>query len=150
MNKNESQTTKLNITDIDRLDPITVFVEDIAPGKGIVTITCYGEAWTAYWGSIGDMTIKEFFCSCDEHYIANKLSNIEPRVYDIDAIRSQAEDRGVECWRDDPWNDYHFLSEMYGPDMVDWGDSLPKKPNHKYQYLCRIIKTVQQAFSEKP
>ena len=56
-----------------------------------------------------------------------------------------AENKNIECYRDDPWNDYDFLNSMYGGDMIDWHDSLPKMPNHEYKYLCRIIKAVQTA-----
>jgi len=145
----KSSITKILITDIDRLDPVSVYAEDLGPHQGKITITCYGKAWTAYWSGMGDLTISEFFVSCDEHYIANKLSDINSESFDIDAIRKDAEEKGVECWRDDPWNDYEFMKDMYGPDMVDWSDKLPKKTNHEYEYLCRIIKAVQYAFRVK-
>ncbi|HDS5426271.1 TPA: hypothetical protein QH000_004307 [Klebsiella pneumoniae] len=35
------------ITDVDRLDPIRVMIENYEPGKGRITITCFGKAWTA-------------------------------------------------------------------------------------------------------
>lgn len=143
------KVTKLVLSKIDRLDPVTVFAEDICPNQGKITITCYGEAWTAYFGSIGDSGIADFICSCDESYLAGKLSDIESNINDIDAIKKQADEKGIECWRDDPWNDYEFLSEMYGPDMMEWSDSLPKKKNHKYTYLCRIIKAVQDALKRQ-
>jgi len=143
-----TQVTKLMLTDLDRLDPVAVIAEDIAPSRGRITITCYGEAWTASWGGIGCHTISQFFCSCDEHYIAKNLSDVDSQVYDIDAIREQAYIKGVDCYRDDPWNDYEFLTAMYGSDMFDWHDSLRKMKNSKYQYLCRIIKAVQEALAE--
>lgn len=34
------------ITDVDRLDPIRVMIENYEPGKGRITITCFGKAWT--------------------------------------------------------------------------------------------------------
>ena len=143
-----TQVTKLVLSELDRLDPVTVIAEDIGPRQGKITITCYGKAWTAYWGGMGDCTIKKFFCSCDEHYIAKNLGSISSKIYDIDAIRDEAEKKDIECWRDDPWNDYDFMERMYGSDMVDWGDKLPKKSNPDYKYLCRIIKAIQEAFNE--
>ena len=137
--------TKLKISSIDALDPIGVILEDFEPRKGQITICCYGKAWTAYWGGMGGHTIAEFFTSCDEHYIANKLSNIDSQVFNIEAIRSDAKEKDIECWRDDPWNDYEFMEKMYGHDMVDWHDSLPKTINPDYKYLCLIITTVQNA-----
>lgn len=37
------------ITGAERLDPVRVMIENYEPGKGRITITCYGKAWTAAW-----------------------------------------------------------------------------------------------------
>lgn len=143
--KLESSTVrKIKLTDLDRLDPVSVFLEDFGPGAGQITIYCYGKAWTSYWGAMGSMTIAEFFCSCDEYYITKNLSSISSETYDIDTIQEEAGKRHIECWRDDPWNDYEFMNQMYGPDMYDWNDRLPKIANPDYRYLCRIILAVQE------
>jgi len=139
------------LTDLNALDPITVFLEDLSlfTGKGRITITCFGKAWTAYWGAMGDDTsVAEFFCGCDEHYIAKNLSRIDSNVYDLDTLQEQAAEKGIDCYRDDPWNDYEFMDAMYGGDMYEWSDALPKKPNPEYRYLCRIIKAVQEGLKD--
>ncbi|ENA1584359.1 hypothetical protein ABFW48_003508, partial [Salmonella enterica] len=41
------------LTDLERLDPVRVMIENYEPGKGRVTITCYGKAWTAAWFAMG-------------------------------------------------------------------------------------------------
>jgi len=146
MNIKEISINKLTLTNLDRLDPINVYAEDLGVGVGKITITCYGKAWTAYWGAMGDNTIKQFFVSCDEFYIAKNLSDIDSEVYDIDKIRDDANEKKIECWRDDPWNDYDFLTEMYGNDPVNWQVKIPKMANHEYEYLRRIIKAIQEAF----
>ena len=106
---------QIRITRVKSLDPVFVTCEDLGEGKGRITITCYGTAWTAYWGAMGeDRSIKQFFCDANEEYLSGKLSDIEPSVYDLDEIQAQAERAGISCNRDDPWNDYEFLSEMYG------------------------------------
>lgn len=56
-----------------RLDAITVYFEDLSPSKGRVTITCWGCAWTAYWGGMGKDTITQFFAGCGNDYLVNKL-----------------------------------------------------------------------------
>lgn len=145
MKINKRQVTALLLTELDSLDPVAVIAEDLGPNQGKITITCFGKAWTAYWGGMGTSTIAEFFCGCDERYIAKNLSDTKSSIYDIDAIRDAAEENGIECWRDDPWNDYEFMAKMYGSDMYDWSDKLPKKANPEYRYLCRIIAAVQQA-----
>lgn len=58
------------ITDAPNLDPINVFLEDLAPCKGKITVSCWDKSWHAYWGGMwGAHTIAQFFCRLDEHYI---------------------------------------------------------------------------------
>jgi len=144
MKTETTRVIKHTFSNCDRLDPVHVFIEDIGKGQGRITITCYGKAWSCYWGGMGTDSISEFFCSCNEQYLTEKLAPmLDSTVYDIDRIRENAEKKGVECWRDDPWNDYEFMQKMYGNDMCEWGDNLPKMENHEYSYLCRIIKAIQ-------
>ena len=57
------------------LDPITVIFRDLSPGKGDMTILCYGSAWTSYWGAMGEhRTIKQFVKECDEDYLFRNLA----------------------------------------------------------------------------
>lgn len=52
------------------LDPVYVYLEDLGPSEGRVTLICYATAWTAWWGGIGkDSTIKEFFLNCGVDYL---------------------------------------------------------------------------------
>lgn len=85
-----SQVTKLVISGVARLDPITVFAEDIGPRQGKITIECYGKSWSAYWGGMGDRTIAEFFRSCSVDYIANKMTDERATVTDAEAIADGA------------------------------------------------------------
>lgn len=67
----------ITISDImqsHRLDPIRVTLDDIEPGRGRITIECYGRAWASYWGAMGDQGIAQFFASCDNHYLIKNLS----------------------------------------------------------------------------
>jgi hypothetical protein len=56
------------------LDEITIFFQDFELGKGRMVLECYGEAWAAYWGSMGDKTIREFVQAAGPEYLFNKLS----------------------------------------------------------------------------
>lgn len=65
------------------LDPVSVhiesFVDPDAPdemsGKPFhVTVHCYGQAWTTYFGSPTG-TPTEFLRKCDSHYIADRLAD---------------------------------------------------------------------------
>ena len=66
------------ITETPGLDPINVFWINLEPGQGHVTITCYGSAWTAYFGAMGaqtvPQTIQQFFASVNADYMVTKLA----------------------------------------------------------------------------
>ena len=55
------------------LDPIYVYWLNYELGKGHVTITCYGSAWTAYFNAMGQRTIQQFFKEVDVSYIVGRL-----------------------------------------------------------------------------
>lgn len=56
-------------------DPITVYVEAIAPGQSRIIVRHYASSWTAYWGAHGrDITVEQFVCSCNIDYIADNLA----------------------------------------------------------------------------
>jgi len=75
-----TKVTMLTITDVapdvpnrGALDPIRVITEDIEPGKGRIIVSCYDAAWTAYWGAMGNNTVRQFVMGCDAGYIADNL-----------------------------------------------------------------------------
>lgn len=181
MKVEQSTVVTMKITDVPALDPITVFLEDIEPRRGRITIRCYDKAWTAYWGGMGDNTVSEFFCSCDEHYLAGNLSvGLRSEITDSDCIQEAAfkeiismrrgrfvrsfrtpgqmvrvgrndisADEARELWDEvdfvdfgsDGWNESELMQKIFGD---EWWHRLPTKPNPEYQYLCRIIKAVQE------
>jgi hypothetical protein len=61
------------ITDVDGLDPIHVFWQNLMPGSGYCTICCYGSAWTVYFGGMAGRTIQQFFADADVDYLVGKL-----------------------------------------------------------------------------
>jgi hypothetical protein len=48
-----TDTTVIVLTDVPSLDPIRVFLTHHSERQGSITITCFGEAWSAYWGGNG-------------------------------------------------------------------------------------------------
>ncbi len=66
----ESLIKQIKISALERLDPITIIVEDVAHGKAHVTIKCYDKSWTSYWGAMGG-SVKDFFTRCNVHYLVN-------------------------------------------------------------------------------
>ncbi len=61
------------------LDAIQVFWVNVGFSQGHVVITCWGSAWTAYFGGMSGQTIQEFFASADTPYLVTKLG-ITPQL----------------------------------------------------------------------
>lgn len=82
--------TILRISEVPRLDPIRVTLDDIGPSQGRINIECYGKAWASYWGGMGGRTIAQFVASCDNSYL---ISNFAPDLYatrfSADALRAR-------------------------------------------------------------
>ena len=58
----------------DELDPVTAFLEDFEPGRGQLTLVCWGRSWTHFWGAMGNgATLREFLTSASSGYIVGKL-----------------------------------------------------------------------------
>nr|WP_319566224.1 hypothetical protein [uncultured Rhodoferax sp.] len=88
----QKQVTLLTITEAPNLDPIRVQTEDIEPGKGRITVSCWGKSWTSYWGGMGEKnTIADFFCSCNANYIiGNFTTGMPSTVFSGDALLERA------------------------------------------------------------
>ena len=163
MKVEKTVVSKIQITDIEHLDAIGVIFEDLGPRQGKITIDCYSQAWSAYWGGMGDRTIAQFFCSCDEHYLAKNLSNINSTVDDLDGLGEVLQKKIIQNRLDgdidkatareqydasetvEPHSDHDFMYDVLGD---EWWYDIPSKPNPDYEYLCRIINTVKAALKE--
>jgi hypothetical protein len=167
MNVELSTVRKLRLTDLMvepyKLDPVSVILEDLGPSRGKIIIECFGESWSSFWPAMGRRDIATFFCRCDEHYIAKKLSSVSGAIPNYDGLAKKAR-KEVFCLRRDGdlskvearelFDQCHKLEEVEGADQIDgflmqevfgddWWYCIPEKPNPKYQYLCRVIKAVQ-------
>ena len=137
----KKQVEKLILTELDKLDPVIVIMDDMKPGIGSITICCFGKAWTAYWAGMGEQRIAEFFTSSNVGYLADRLSTVSSDEVDYDAI-SEKIGGSVDVTTALTYSDE--LAEAYGP---DWYLDLPTCPNPDYQYLCRIIRAVQDGLT---
>lgn len=72
MHTAESLGKRILITDAPALDPITVYIEDARKGAGQITIVCYGDSWTSYWGNMGKDVVT-FFIAAEDTYLLNCL-----------------------------------------------------------------------------
>lgn len=72
------------------LDPITVYVENLAPGRGRMVVQCYARAWTAFWGAMGDHTMQQFVLRQDPDYVVgNMLCALESQLLKRHVEREQ-------------------------------------------------------------
>jgi len=160
----KSQVTKLSIIQTDDyIEQVSVYLEDFGIGQGKIIITCDGEVWQCYWGAMGGRTITEFFSQCSTDYLANKLSDYMHTVTDYDGIPDMLCKEICERRRNDEF-DKRFARNLWlevdGAEFDerleesqliydvmgdDWRHCLPSKPNHKYEYLCKIIEVVKSA-----
>jgi len=137
----ESTVVKLSITEVEGLDAIKVFLEDFKLGQGDLTIKYYGASWSSYWGAMGEESLVDFLLSANTDYITNKLfpSSMLRWVIDYDEI---SEKIGCDV------NEHSLL--LYEDKMDeayegDWRLELPKKENHEWAYLYRIVDVVREA-----
>lgn len=79
-----STVQQLLITGVSGLDPIRVLIEDLEPGKGLLTVCCFHDAWAmafrGYWGAMSGRTLTQFLADCDPDYIAANLEWSLPKT----------------------------------------------------------------------
>jgi hypothetical protein len=84
MKVEQSQVTKLVITDVERHDPIHVYLEDYGDNRqGRVTISEFGKSWSCYWGGMG-MSLIEFLLWITNQYWIGYLDSSLEREIDAD------------------------------------------------------------------
>lgn len=170
MQVKRSTVEKIRIEDINeshRLDPVEVIIENYGSGAGKIIITCWGESWTGFWGSMGG-TIEEFFQRVSNDYLIDKMSDYRSELPDRDRdpeflfgeiIRQRREqildkeearvafdyvrycnpDRETLCNTRTP-EELRCLEGIDEPWYFNW----PRKNNHKYEYLSRILDLVRE------
>lgn len=168
----KNNVLSLTITGAERLDPIRVMIENYEPGKGRVTVTCCGQAWTGAWFAMGDDSIQEFIQRVSNDYLIGYFDAIESTINDDnDANLNFVQKEIIKLRREDQINYFdarymwdeainsddvkasccdhlvgnHLLS-LFGDDpfYADW----PTVPNPKYQYLSRIIDAVRAGLKQ--
>ena len=167
--------TILRISEVPRLDPIRVTLDNGELGKGRITIECYSKAWSAYWGAMSDRTVEQFFVDCGNDYL---IGNLSPGLYPISPIGETLEKdakrvirhrrKGIGEWRDMPLTDEAAMELMDRASALghcngessawenssllidiygqDWYRIAKcEGPNHEYKYLERICDAVREA-----
>lgn len=164
-----THTTKISLTELEKLDPVTIYLDNPAPSRGKITIECFGKSWSSFWPAMGGRRVEEFFVSCNDDYLAGNLSSCRSHipVTDMEELGEFLRGRIVELRRageldkDDArkyWDeadnitltsDYCSNNDlMYDVLGDDWWLSLPEKENPDYNYLVLVIQTVREGLRE--
>lgn len=157
------------ITDVERLDPVRVMIENYEPGKGRITITCFGKAWTGAWFAMGGDTVQQFIKRVSTEYL---IGYFAPQICstvddDNDANTKFVKSEIIKLRRQDELTKYEAsimweaaersdavkseccgsgispLRNLLGDDP--WYAKWPSVPNHEYTYLERITNAVREA-----
>ena len=114
----ETQITKIKITDLDACDPITLLVEDIEHGEGKLIIECSGRSWSSHWTSMGK-SLLELLDSESVDYLANRLwdHNLPQTEPDYSLVTDSIRSQVLELRREG-LIDNHFAREIYN--IKDW------------------------------
>ncbi|MGV2703469.1 UNVERIFIED_CONTAM: hypothetical protein MT382_08670 [Aeromonas salmonicida] len=164
-----STNIKLGLTELDRLDPVTIYLENFEPGRGRITITCFRKSWSASWSAMSGRTVEQFFVSCDDEYLAGNLSSCRSHVPITDmgelgeSLRGKIiqQRRCGELEKGDAlkfWNEADsvtltndFCSNTELMEAVlgeEWWMDLPEKENPDYTHLIRVIQAVRVGLSQ--
>lgn len=149
----KTQVTKIELTGLDRLDPVQVIAEDLGLGRGKITVSCFGNSWTNFWGGMGAQKIIEFVATCHVDYLAEKLSTLSKYETNWDQVNdevSQKDEYGLLFGYIDETTAYQYADELgaqYG-EGGDWRHNLPSRVTSEYAYLCRVIEAVIGAFKD--
>lgn len=89
MKVEKQQVEKLRVTDIDGLDAIDIYLEKPTETSGKITVSCYGESWSGYWGGVGGTGFESFFKRAPHESIINIFDSKIPFTQpDWDAYKS--------------------------------------------------------------
>lgn len=173
MKVEKSDVLAFTISDVEHLDPVRVMIENYEPGKGRITITCFGKAWTSAWFAMGGDTVQEFIKRVSNEYLIGYFdpqlrstvdddndANLEFVKGEIIKLRRQQKidaDDAREMWEEAEGAEDvkanccdcrvgEKLLELLGDDP--WYAEWPAVPNHNYQYLERIIDAVRGGIVE--
>ncbi|WP_368893240.1 hypothetical protein [Kluyvera ascorbata] len=161
------------VTGAERLDPVRVMIENYEPGKGRITITCFGKAWTGAWFAMGGDTVQKFMKRVSNEYL---IGYFDPQLQstvddDNDANLAFVKNEIIKLRREQDisyeearlmWDEAEGADDvkasccnyLVGDKLLNllgddpWYAGWPMVPNHEYQYLERILNAVRAGLNE--
>jgi len=164
-----SETKKIVITGVKNLDPVSVYLEDFAPGQGKAIIECFSKSWANSWGAMGHETMAEFIITAGDDYLFGKFEGSDNRVerdYDAfpDVIRKETIARrkddqlskldarilfdiaeNLDC-KESCYQEKDILEKIWSDDD-HWIYHVPTVESVAYTYFCRIAAAVREALT---
>ena len=140
------QTDTYSITEVNGLDEVIVYVTNYGKAAGRIVIECFCRSWVTYWGSMGTDSLQEFFLSCNDQYIVDRLV---PKHYETDfaAINSRLPEFTSINSEEEIGANYDLLAAAFGEDWYTHG--LPCKLTEEYLLVKRIVQTIREAFKSE-
>lgn len=175
MKVNQSTVVRLQLTELENLDPILIFLEETGPRQGKIIIECYGKSWSTYFSGAGNNGLAAFVAGLDEEYLINRFDcEIQKYEPDFDSFLCEMREKICEM-RCDKWISKGLARELY--DITDWsqyvkgnpyepiknpcfinsdefdevgfeGFDVPERISTEYAYLCRIIQAVKDGLNQ--
>ena len=126
MQVTETQVRKLTITGVPGLDSIHVTLEDIAAGKGTLTVRHAGDSWARTWGAMGESTnVAEFVKTTSLDYLIDGVGHSPDQWEDdLDALRLKCKQAICKARRESD-----FSRNNQGVFRNDWEELEAKIPD---------------------
>jgi len=165
-----STIQKIEIAEVEALDPVTVILEDLGRYRGRITVTCFGRSWTHQWNNTGANSIAEFVAWQNAEHLASALAPMMRATCYDEALLVAYAKRVVVERRLGINLDYGFLEKDEARRLYDACDSLrgyvsferlpsvlmtelfgdewfyaawhAESPNRDFVYLTRIAQAV--------
>lgn len=140
-------------------DPITVTIDDFSPGKGQLSLSCFGLGWAHHWNAIGQRGLVQFILACDNDYLAGKLHHGPEYEFDLEGTRAALRKKIIEARRNDGINAeearIHFdsVGELWQEDLMfgelaeTYDVSQLERPTREYNYLRQIVSDVKKGLT---
>lgn len=158
------QTLTVKISNVAKLDLITVTFDDEGNGKGRLTVNCAETSLSCRWPAMG-CSLVDFVDSCGEDYLISSMSGVSEyvdskdtenfvKILQAEVIRlrkskdiEQNEARRLFAEADDFSFDFN-LNPAHSIFGDAWHLQIPAIKNPEYIYQHRIIETVKLAVKQ--
>ena len=148
MKVTKNQTETYRLTDLNRLDPVTVYVTNYEEGEGRIVIECYGKAWSQYWGAMNRTNIQNFIITTDNDYLLDCfIDNTSETDFEKinDMLLAEDLDTSVENITD-MWMQSDAMAKAFGE---EWPLDIPRKKTAEYLWFNRIVDAIKEAFKNE-